>query len=253
MGINLILCGYHWTGCRVLEHLLTRSDIGNLAIYTHEAPPQVPSVAAIAKSHHVACSLEDVSKSALPFKPDIIASVYYRNIIRPHRIADCEGRIFNMHPSLLPRHRGCSSIPWALIDGDATTGVTFHYIDQGIDTGNILLQVSIPIANTDTQYSLFEHCMEVGVQSWPTAFELIRRGDAGTRQEGASSYHKRGAPYDGKIDPSWPADKIERFIRAMNFPPYPYATYQGTEIQTFERYQNLRENRILEEPKSTSA
>ncbi len=60
--------------------------------------------------------LENVSKVAIPFTPDCVASIYYRNIIKKPIIEACDGRIFNLHPSLLPRYRGCSSLTWAMIE-----------------------------------------------------------------------------------------------------------------------------------------
>src|SRR5260370_33187403 len=111
---------------------------------------------------------ESINQVPLPFAADIIASVYYRFIVKPHVIASVRGRIFNMHPSLLPRHRGCSSIPWALIEGDTVTGVTFHYIDEGIDTGKIILQAAVPSTSEDTQASLPPRCIPRAVRCSPT-------------------------------------------------------------------------------------
>src|SRR5260370_37371243 len=93
---------------------------------------------------------ESINQVPLPFAADIIASVYYRFIVKPHVIASVRGRIFNMHPSLLPRHRGCCSIPWAIIEGDPFTWVTFLYIDEGIDTGKIILQAAVSASPAGT-------------------------------------------------------------------------------------------------------
>lgn len=241
MGLlRVILCGYHWTGCRVLEHLVGRGDVGEVAVYTHEGPGHIPDVREVAARLGVRCSTEDVSRAELPFEPDIVASVYYRNIIRRNVIEACRGRIFNVHPSLLPRHRGCSSIPWAIIEGDAMTGVTLHYVDEGIDTGNVILQRVIGIGEGETAAELFERCMRLGVEAWPEAFELVKGGYGGVKQEGAGTYHKRGAPHGGEIDGSWDLGKVERFIRAMTFPPYAYARYKGREVRTLEEYERMR-------------
>jgi methionyl-tRNA formyltransferase len=141
-----------------------------------------------------------------------------------------------MHPSLLPRHRGCSSVPWAIIEGDEETGVTHHYIDQGVDTGRILSQVRTPIYARETQADLYERLMRIGAASWPQALEEVLKGAPGMVQEGESCYHKRGAPFSGQIDDAWPIDQIERFIRAMTYPPYPFATYHGREIHNLAEY-----------------
>ena len=237
---KLVLCAYNDIGCRVLEHVVTRNDIDELFVYTHEPAPDVEDVRGIAEEHGVAWSTENVSRAALPFEPDVVASVYYRYIIKQNVIDACGGRIFNTHPSLLPRHRGCSSVPFAIIEGDEVTGITYHYIDAGIDTGPILLQVPIPIGAQETQAELFARCMDVGAQHWPEALERVLAGDPGTPQEGETCYHPREAPLGGVIDESWPDDQVERFIRAMTYPPRPYATYRGTEVKTMDEYLRLR-------------
>jgi methionyl-tRNA formyltransferase len=241
--LKIILAGYHWTGCRVLEHLLTCADVSDLAVFSHPSPEHVPDVCALAQKHDVRVSTDDISTSSLPFKPDVIASVYYRNIIRPNVIEACGRRIFNLHPSLLPRHRGCSSVPWAMIEGDTVTGITYHYIDQGIDTGPVLLQAAVPILPDDTQATLFDRCMKTGVDFFPAAFELVKAGFPGVAQQGAGSYHPRGAPFGGQIDPSWDEPRVERFIRAMTYPPYPDAQMAGRPVKSMEEYRRLRESR----------
>jgi len=240
LKLKIILCLYNWVGCEVLEHVLQRGDIEEIAIFTHEVTPSAmadPSTIAVQKG--IWMSTESINDVRLPFNPDIIASVYYRQVIKKHVIEAADGKVFNMHPSLLPRHRGCSSIPWAIIDGDSFTGVTFHYIDQGIDTGRVLLQAAIPITPSDTQESLYQRCMRTGAQYWPAAFELVKCNFHGVEQYGEPSFHKRGAPNNGVIDDNWPLDKIERFIRAMTYPPYPYATYEGISIRTLDEYLDL--------------
>jgi len=239
--LNVFLCGYHWVGCRVLEHLLEREDVGEIGVFTHEAKPPVPSVEALAGERGVRCTLVGVNDTtAWPFAPDIIISVYYRDIIKPHVIEAVRGRIFNLHPSLLPRHRGCSSLTWALIEGDTVAGLTYHYIDRGVDTGRILLQAALQVAPDETQATLYQRAMESGVAFWPAAFELVKAGFPGVPQQGEASLHKRGAPDGGQIDDSWPLERVERFIRAMTYPPYPYATYRGKEVRALEEYQRLR-------------
>ncbi len=238
-GTRLILCAYHEIGCKVIEHVLQRSDIADLAVFTHKPVMDAPDLEAFTKKHGVWCSTENVSQCKLPFEPDVISSVYYRYIIEPTVIGNVEGRIFNVHPSLLPRHRGCSAVPWAMIDGDSVTGVTFHYIDPGVDTGRVILQATLPIYATDTQVTLYQRLMNKGAQFWPAAFELVRESFPGVEQEGEPSYHKRGAPCNGEIDDRWPIDKIERFVRAMTFPPYPHASYKGSIIRSLDDYLDL--------------
>ncbi len=240
-GLRLFLCGYHWVGCQVLEHLLCRGDISELAVFTHDAPTFVPDLRMLAARRGVWCTTDSINRMAWPFQPDIVASVYYRDIIKPHVIEHANRRIFNLHPSLLPRHRGCSSLTWAIIDGDPITGVTFHYIDPGIDSGSIILQAALQISPTETQATLYQRAMELGTGFWPAAFELVRAGFQGMPQAGEPTCHRREVPYRGEIDDTWSIEKVERFIRAMTYPPYPYATYHGRQIRTLSEYLQLRQ------------
>jgi methionyl-tRNA formyltransferase len=74
------------------------------------------------------------------------------------------------------------------------------------------------------------------IEDLVTAIESVFEGAPGVPQSGEATHFKRGAPYDGVIDPAWSEAEVEHFIRAMTFPPYPYATFLGTPIRTFEEY-----------------
>ncbi len=239
-GTRLILCGYHAVGTRVLEHIVARDDISDLYLFTHTPGRAVPDIRDVATDLGVPFTTGSINKAELPFVPDVISVVFYRYIIRAPVIRACDGRIFNLHPSLLPRHRGCSSVPWAIIAGDAQTGVTYHTIDEDVDTGRILCQATVPINPDTTQGELYAACMARGAEFWPAAFELVRAGFRGGEQRGASCYHPRGVPYGAEIQDGWTDRRVERFIRAMTFPPLPGATYRGEPVDTLEAYHTLR-------------
>ncbi|MEQ1825589.1 MAG: formyltransferase family protein, partial [Pirellula sp.] len=219
--MNVILCGYHWTGCEALRQLV---ELGHhVFVYTHESPYHIPSLISYCQKTNTPYSLENVSRSKLPFRPDCVASIYYRNIIKRSVIEASDGRIFNLHPALLPAYRGCSSLTWALIDGRDVAGYTYHYVDEGCDTGRILLQEEVPIRTFDTQQSLYERVAFEAMNRFREAIERVMRRDPGSEQMGTPTYFPRGCPHNGQIDPSWPDEYIERFIRAMIYPPYPTA------------------------------
>lgn len=170
-----------------------------------------------------------------------LLSVYYRYIISPEVLHSSQGKAFNLHPSLLPRYRGCSSLAWALINGETETGYTYHYMNAGIDSGNIILQQRMPIYSWDTGHTLNHRIMFSAIQDFDTAVDLVMGGTAGTPQSGVPSYYPRGCPFDGTIDDRWPDDFIERFIRALIYPPLPPARYKGHYIYRLEQYDTLRE------------
>jgi methionyl-tRNA formyltransferase len=238
MGIvskNVILCGYHWTGCKALKELVGQGC--NVYVYTHENPPHVNSLEAYCKSKAIPYSLERIKKSNLPFKPDLICSIFYRYLIDGDVISAVNGKIFNLHPSLLPKYRGCSSLTWAMINGEKEAGYSYHYINEKYDEGKIILQQRLPIEGWDTQMTLYHRVMFEAMRDFIRVVTLVEGGSPGLEQSSLdSSYYKRGCPYDGVIDDNWPIEKIDRFIRALVYPPLPYAKYRGKEVRTLEEY-----------------
>jgi len=222
-----------------LQYLI---ELGHeIFVYTHENPYHVPSLIDLCIKKNVDYTTDNISKSTLPFKPDVICSIYYKHIIKEHIIDACDGKIFNLHPSLLPKYRGCSSLTWALINGEKSAGFTFHYIDKSIDTGNILLQNEVEIYDFDNQGTLYNRVMFKAMDHFSEALELVLNNFEGTKQEGDTSHFKRGCPKDGIINPEWNDDFTEKFIRAMIFPPYPLAKFMDKEIKSFENYKDVKQ------------
>lgn len=219
--MNVILCGYHWTCCKALQLLISMNH--NVFVFTHEDPYHIPSLIDFCRKLDVPFSLDNISNAEPPFVPDVVCSIYYRCIIKKHVIESCGEKIFNLHPALLPKYRGCSSVPWAMINGENEVGFTYHYIDEGCDTGDIILQQRLSVEEFDTQETLFMRIMFESMKKFPKVFEHVSRGLQGQKQEGESSYYSQGCPHNGQIDPSWDEAYKERFIRAMIYPPYPVA------------------------------
>jgi methionyl-tRNA formyltransferase len=237
-GKRIVVCGYHWAGCKAVE--IFRQAGAQLHVYTHQAGEGVPCVASYCRRIGVPFTLGRISADNLPFTPDLLASIYYRYLIKPEVISCVGRRIYNLHPSLLPKYRGCSSLTWAMVQNEATVGYTYHYVDAGFDTGDIILQNPIVVEPFDTQQTLYYRVMFQALQEIINVTQLVLSGFSGVPQQGEASYFKRGAPYSGVIDPSWTEAAVERFIRAMTFPPYPYATYLGSPVRTFEDYLTKR-------------
>jgi methionyl-tRNA formyltransferase len=241
VGKKIIVCGYHWIGCKAID-LLNQAG-ADLYVYTHPAAEAVPCVATFCRERSLPWTFEKIRATNLPFKPDLIASVYYRNLIEKAVIDAVGGKIFNLHPSLLPKYRGCSSLTWAMINDEATAGYTYHYIDTGCDTGDIIWQKRITIEPFDTQQTLYYRVMFRATEDFLSAAAFALSGEPGTPQKGPALYYKRGAPFNGVIDPAWPEPKIERFIRAMTFPPLPYASFCGSPVRTMDEYHEIQKAR----------
>ena len=95
----------------------------------------------------------------------------------------------NVHGSLLPRYRGAAPIQWAVINGEKETGVTTMYMDEGVDTGDIILQSTTPIGPEETAGELFDRLAAQGAELLVETLRLVERGEAPRRaQEGESCY-----------------------------------------------------------------
>ena len=237
--LKVILCGYHWTGCKALSYLLNAGH--EVFVFTHKGPYHIPSLIELCEEKGVAYSTKNISKADLPFKPDIICSVFYRYIIKDWVIDSCDGKIFNLHPSLLPQYRGCSSLTWALINGEQNTGFTYHYINKEVDTGKIILQKKVAIEDFDNQGTLYNRCMFIAMESFNEALLDVINGVKGEEQVGEGSYFKRGCPHDGVIDENWKDPYTKRFIKAMIYPPYANAQFLNKEITTFKEFKELQQ------------
>lgn len=235
--MKIILCGYKLIGCEVLNFLIERNH--EVYVYTHESPYFIHNLKDACKINRVDFSLEKISIDNIPFKPDLICVTYYSFIIPKNVIEYCDNKIFNIHPSLLPKYKGCSSTTWALINNEKFTGFTYHYIDENIDTGRMIFQKKIKINEYDTGGSLFMKVMLSAAESFEYVFNKVCNDYKGIPQKGRGQYYKRGAPYNGVISSEWDINKIGRFIRAMNFPPYPFATYKGVEVKTISEFNEI--------------
>jgi methionyl-tRNA formyltransferase len=229
-----ILCGYQWAGCKALDELLKKFD--EVFVYTHTGPYYAPDLIALCEEKNIPYSTEKISIENLPFIPDIICSIYYRYIIAEDVITAVKGKIFNLHPSLLPEYRGCSSLTWAMINEEPQAGYSYHFIDASCDTGNIIIQKAFNIEAWDTQQTLYQRAMEMALTDFVYAVDFVLENKVGQIQQGASSYYPRGCPHDGIISDDWSASQIKAFIKAMINPPLPVATYQGHSVESYEEY-----------------
>ena len=141
------------------------------------------------------------------------------------------------HPSLLPRHRGASSINWTLIAGDAETGVTWFWPDKGLDTGPILLQKKIPVEPNDTVGTIyFNRLFPLGIDSMIEAIELIKSGSAPriVQDESKATYEPICRDEHAKVDFSKPANVVHNLIRGCDPQPGSYAEAEGRRIRLYE-------------------
>ena len=155
--------------------------------------------------------------------PDLIVVVAYGQILPRTVLETPRITCLNVHASLLPQWRGAAPIQAAIAAGDQKTGITIMYMDEGLDTGDILLKREIDVANKETGASLHDRLAELAPQALSEAIELLQRGCAPRfpQNSGQATYAPKLTREDGRIDWSERADVIERKIRA--FDPWPGA------------------------------
>jgi len=156
-------------------------------------------------------------------RPDVMVVMAYGQILPRGVLEIPEIACLNLHASLLPRWRGAAPIQAAIAAGDREIGITVMYMDEGLDTGDILLQRTIDILPADTGGALHDRLAGVAPETLLESLDLLAKGKAPrTPQDNAvATYAPKLKREDGKIEWSDPADAIERKIRA--FDPWPGA------------------------------
>jgi methionyl-tRNA formyltransferase len=148
--------------------------------------------------------------------------------------------VVNGHPSLLPRWRGPNPFGWTLRSGDDQLGLTFHLMDADFDTGPILAQDSVPLADDDSISTLFEKLGPLGSGLLPQALERIEAGDRGDPQsEEGASYAPRFEDEYAEIDWTRPAREVHYQARCWFLPTVsgimgPLATLDGKRVRVLE-------------------
>ena len=141
------------------------------------------------------------------------------------------------HPSLLPRHRGPSSINWPIIMGEDKTGLTIFYPNDGLDEGDILLQKTVAIGPDDTLGSLyFDQLYPLGIEATLEAVDLVRAGTAPrvAQDHAKFTYESWCRKADARIDWSKPVGEVYNLIRGTNPQPGAWTTLKGKILQIFD-------------------
>ncbi|MDQ7819827.1 MAG: methionyl-tRNA formyltransferase [Armatimonadota bacterium] len=160
---------------------------------------------------------------------DLHVTVAYGRIIPPEILALPPRGSINVHPSLLPRHRGASPIQAALLAGDAETGVTVLYQTPEMDAGDIILQRRVPIAPDDTARTLEARLAREAAEALVEAVRLIAAGTAPRRPQdpAAATYAGKLRKEDGRVEWTRPAVELARLVRAMDPWPSAFTWHRG--------------------------
>lgn len=164
-------------------------------------------------------------------KPDIIAVVAYGKILPEYVLNFPKFGCVNMHASLLPKLRGAAPIQWAVLNGDKETGVTTMLMDEGLDTGDILLTQKIEIGEYETSEELFSRIAEIGGKLLVKTIENIENIVPEKQNEKGVTYAPMITKDMAHINWSEPTDKISKLICGMNSWPMAYSFYKDEQVK----------------------
>lgn len=142
----------------------------------------------------------------------------------------------NIHASLLPKYRGSAPIQRVILEGEKETGVTIMQMDKGIDTGDMLLQSVVPIAEKETGDSLHDKLAQEGAKLIVEALRKLEAGELVPKKQNdeESCYAKMLEKSMGKIDWERSAVQIERLVRGLNSWPSAYTSFHGKTLKVWE-------------------
>jgi methionyl-tRNA formyltransferase len=223
---SVALLGSQSIAVAVLDMLTSLGDVEVTLVVSSERQDDVrlghESLLARARSLSVRAVAsecqEEVFQLLSEARPDILFSAYYRALLPPRALAIPPLGCVNIHPSLLPRYRGPSPTAWAILNGETTFGITIHYMDAGIDTGDIVAQEVHDIDPDETGYELHTRAMRLGTELLRRAFHrIVNRTLSPTKQVGPESYYGK-LKVDYTIDWQKPAEAIRNAIRVYAGP-----------------------------------
>lgn len=153
--------------------------------------------------------------------PDLIVVVAYGQLLKPALLMVPPMGCVNVHGSLLPRYRGAAPIQWAVANGDTVSGVSTMFMDAGMDTGDVILTLEVPIDSGDTGGTFHDKLAVAGAGLLGETVELIRRGLAPRfpQDHSRASIAPKLKKADGRLDWTLPAHVLHNHIRGFN--PWP--------------------------------
>ena len=183
---------------------------------------------------------------------EIGLSVFFGYILRPPVISLVRRGCLNLHPAFLPHCRGAYPNVWAIVDR-APAGATLHYIDEGVDTGDIVARTEVPLLPTDTGETLYRRleraCVDLFAGTWPS----VREGTAGRAPQGPGVGAAHRVADVGQLDRidldrQYTARELIDVIRARTFPPHPGAYFEEDGARVYLRLELLTEAQMNSPP-----
>ena len=254
---------------QILEKL-SRELYPPVLVVTQEAKAQgrgqkivETSVAQAAKNLNLKCiavpnvNSDDVIAQLTECQADLILVVAFGQILKDPILKMPKICCLNVHGSLLPKYRGAAPIQRAIWDGEKVTGITIQKMAKKLDTGDILLQMTIPISSDDTSHTLFEKLSHLGGEALLESVKLIEKGSYTftPQDEKLATYAKKLDKEEALLNFNEPAQALENRIRAMQ--PWPIAETKiyNVRVKVFKamvaQKTNKKPNEVVTDSKNT--
>jgi len=226
---RVLFFGYSEVGYATLELLLARG-VTVAGVFTHtddgHETQWFRSVPKLAAAHNIPVFTPDSLKDPIweerlrELRPDLILSMYYRNMIPTRLLNLAPLGAFNMHGSYLPRYRGRAPLNWAIINGEDHTGVSLHVMVKEADAGDVVDQEKISIGAEETAAAILPRIREAAVRVLGRQLDdlLAGRAPRTLQNHALATYFGKRTPEDGRIDWSKSARDIFNLVRALSQP-----------------------------------
>ena len=179
---------------------------------------------------------EEFSTLLAELAPDLIVVVAYGKILPPSVLDYPRLGCINAHVSLLPKYRGAAPMQRAIMEGEKETGVTIMYMNEGLDTGDVILQQSFPILAEDDFEAIHDRSAEVGGQLLLEAIPLLEQGKAKRikQDDSLATYAQKIEKTDCKIDFGKSASELDCIIRGVTPIPGAFAYHKGKMLKIYK-------------------
>ena len=241
--MKLALIGQSAFGKAVLEKLADRAEHEIVGVFAAPDRPRSREPLAVA-AEGLALSVWQFSRmrdqecidAFRALDVDLCVMAYVTDIVPNEIIEAPSNGTIQYHPSLLPLHRGPSSINWAIIHGDTETGLSIFWPDEGLDTGPILMQKRVDIGPDDSVGSLyFNHLYPMGIEAILESIDLVADGAAPriAQDHSAATYEGWCGRGDGEIDWTQQVLTVHNLIRGCDPQPGAWSTLSGESVAFF--------------------
>jgi len=250
--VRLICLVNNYLGWQALEFLREQAEIAMVVVHPRqrgkfEKEIRVAAVAAGAEILDAdALRSSEGLKRVAAVKPDMGFSIMFGYLLKQEFLSLLPHGCLNLHPAFLPFNRGAHPNVWSIVDR-TPAGVTLHYIDEGVDTGDIVCQEKVPVVPTDTGESLYHKLERTGLELLREAWPAIESGQikrAPQTLDSGSSHKVSDVSGIDEIDlqKSYKAEDLLNVLRARTFPPHRGAFFRHDGRKVYIRIQ-LEEER----------